>query len=220
MFCRRPCKSLVKGEKDSPDARFRRSAHCRTCQNLQLTRVPLGGGSCLRRTGHPFTVSGPCGPSQKIECVFSASPETIRREPREFDLRRSVGNRRTWQSARCVILLFFSPGGSQFLCRRAPGICEPYEVAFSAIHGEQIRDHLSSYGQRRSIRISLLLLSFIDQGQIMILSGCQLRGFHQHTLNMLVALFGKRCARYLVSGALFITAEPAVTDGFLDRGET
>ena len=64
--------------------------------------------SCLRRTGHPFTVSGPCGPSQKIECVFSASPETIRREPREFDLRRSVGNRRTWQSARCVILLFFS----------------------------------------------------------------------------------------------------------------
>src|SRR6266581_6839113 len=93
MFCRRPCKSLVKGEKDSPDARFRRSAHCRTCQNLQLTRVPLGGGSCLRRTGHPFTVSGPCGPSQKIECVFSASPETIRREPREFDLRRSVGKR-------------------------------------------------------------------------------------------------------------------------------
>ena len=52
----------------------------------------------------------PCGPSQKIECVFTASPETIRREPREFDLRRSVGNRRTWQSARCVILLFF-PGG-------------------------------------------------------------------------------------------------------------
>src|SRR5205809_4771149 len=115
MFCRRPCKSLVKGEKDSPDARFRRSAHCRTCQNLQLTRVPLGGGSCLRRTGHPFTVSGPCGPSQKIECVFSASPETIRREPREFDLRRSVGNRRTWQSARCVILLFFRRGGSRFL---------------------------------------------------------------------------------------------------------
>ena len=30
-------------------------------------------------------------PSQKIECVFSASPETVRREPREFHLRRSVG---------------------------------------------------------------------------------------------------------------------------------
>src|SRR5207244_1259327 len=112
--CRHPCKSLVKGENDSPDARFRRSAHCRTCQNLQLARVPLGGGSCLRRTGHPFTVSGPCGPSQKIECVFSASPETIRREPREFDLRRSVGNRRTWQSARCVILVVFRPEGRGF----------------------------------------------------------------------------------------------------------
>jgi hypothetical protein len=31
------------------------------------------------------------GPSQKIEFVFSASPETIRREPRESDLLRSVG---------------------------------------------------------------------------------------------------------------------------------
>ena len=51
-----------------------------------------GGGSCLRRTGHPFAVSGPEGPSQKIEWVHSASPETIRREPREFALRRSVGN--------------------------------------------------------------------------------------------------------------------------------
>jgi hypothetical protein len=33
---------------------------------------------------------------------------------REFDLRRSVGNRRTWQSARCVILLFFAPEGRGF----------------------------------------------------------------------------------------------------------
>jgi hypothetical protein len=46
----------------------------------------------------------------RIECVFSASPETIRREPREFAVRRSVGNRRTWQSARCVILLSFARG--------------------------------------------------------------------------------------------------------------
>src|SRR5256884_854496 len=220
MFCRRPCKSLVKGEKDSPDARFRRSAHCRTCQNLQLTRVPLGGGSWLRRTGHPFTVSGPCGPSRKIECVFSASPETIRREPREFDLRRSVGNRSTWQSARCVILLFFRRGGSRFLGRYAPRICERYEIALPPINGEQISHHLPSHRQRRSIGISFLLFSFIDQGQIMILSGCQLRGFHQHTLDMFVALFGKRGAHHLVGRALFITAEPAVTDGFSDRGET
>ena len=119
----------------------------------------------------------PCGPSQKIECVFSASPETIRRESREFDLRRSVGNRRTWQSARCVIL-FFSPGGPRFLSRRALGICEGYEVALPPIHGEQIGHHFPSYRQRPSIGIPLLFLSFIDQGQIMILSGCQLRGFN------------------------------------------
>src|SRR5205809_1075103 len=119
--CRHPCKSFVKGEKDYPDARL---GGARTIDsNPQLARVPLGGGSCLRRTGHPFTVSGPCGPSQKIECVFSASPETIRREPREFDLRRTVGNRRTWQSARCVILLFFRRGGPRFLGRYAPRIC-------------------------------------------------------------------------------------------------
>src|SRR5947208_8461093 len=100
-----PCKSFVKGEKDSPDARL---GGARTIEAIRTrsSHVCLSAVvSCLRRTGHPFTVSGPCGPSQKIECVFSASPETIRREPREFDLRRSVGNRRTWQSARCVILL-------------------------------------------------------------------------------------------------------------------
>src|SRR5205814_912509 len=99
--------SLCQGEKDSPEARFGGARTGELWQNPQLARVPLGDGSCLRRTGHPFTVSDPCGPSQKIECVFTASPETIRREPREFDIRRSVGNRRTWQSARCVILLFF-----------------------------------------------------------------------------------------------------------------
>ena len=46
----------------------------------------------LGRTRHPFAVSGLEGPSPKIEFVFSASPETIRREPREGNLLRSVGN--------------------------------------------------------------------------------------------------------------------------------
>src|SRR5438132_14273493 len=99
--------SLCQGEKDSPEARFGGARTGELWQNPQLARVPLGDASFPRRTGHPFTVSHPCGPSQKIECVFTASPETIRREPREFDIRRSVSNRRTWQSARCVILLFF-----------------------------------------------------------------------------------------------------------------
>jgi hypothetical protein len=38
----------------------------------------------LSRTGHPFAASGSLEPSQKIEFVFSASPETIRREPQEL----------------------------------------------------------------------------------------------------------------------------------------
>src|ERR1700694_855309 len=59
---------------------------------MHIEERQSGGGSCLRRTGHPFVVSGPEGRSQKIDWVYSASPETIRREPREFDLRRSVGN--------------------------------------------------------------------------------------------------------------------------------
>jgi hypothetical protein len=48
-------------------------------------------------------------PPQKIECVFVASPETIRREPLEYDLRCSVGNRLTWQPARCEC--YFLPEG-------------------------------------------------------------------------------------------------------------
>jgi hypothetical protein len=45
----------------------------------------------LGRTRHLFAASGSEEPSQKIEFVFSASPETIRREPQEGDLLRSVG---------------------------------------------------------------------------------------------------------------------------------
>jgi hypothetical protein len=46
--------------------------------DCQLACVPRGRGSCLRR--HPFAVSGLCRPSQMIECVFAASPETNRSE--------------------------------------------------------------------------------------------------------------------------------------------
>ena len=65
-------------------------------------------GSCiLCRTGHPFAVSSSEEPSPKIEFVFSASPETIRGEPRKsnFVARPVIG--RTWQSALGMILMFF-----------------------------------------------------------------------------------------------------------------
>jgi hypothetical protein len=52
------------------------------------------------------------GPSQKIESVFSASPETIRREPREFDLRRSVCKRQ--DLAACALWNPVFPAGGGF----------------------------------------------------------------------------------------------------------
>src|SRR5215467_773649 len=57
-------------------------------------RAPLGGGSCRWQNRTSICCLRPGGPSQKIEFVFAASPETIRREPREFDLLCSVGDLR------------------------------------------------------------------------------------------------------------------------------
>ena len=48
----------------------------------------MAPASC--RTRDPLAASSPGELSPKIECVFTASPETIRREPREFALCRSV----------------------------------------------------------------------------------------------------------------------------------
>jgi hypothetical protein len=82
--------SLLSRKNTRGHARSRESALLG--QDLQLALVPLGCGPCLRRTGHPFAASGRSGPSQKIELVFSASPETVSEEPQEsFDLRRSLG---------------------------------------------------------------------------------------------------------------------------------
>ncbi len=62
----------------------------------------------LGRTRHPFAVSDSEEPSQKIEFVFSASPETIRREPRECDLLRSVGNMQDLAVCAFLFILFIS----------------------------------------------------------------------------------------------------------------
>ena len=64
----------------------------REFQDVSMRTVCLSASvPALGRTRHPFAVSDSEEPSQKIEFVFSASPEAIRREPREFDLLRSVG---------------------------------------------------------------------------------------------------------------------------------
>ena len=53
-------------------------------QDPQLALWPRGHGPCLCRTRHPFAVSSRCRPSQVIEFVFAANPETTRREPQKF----------------------------------------------------------------------------------------------------------------------------------------
>jgi hypothetical protein len=49
----------------------------RTCASRLVVPAPC-------RTGHPFAASSSVELSQKIEFVFSASPETMRSEPQEF----------------------------------------------------------------------------------------------------------------------------------------
>src|SRR5437667_6107899 len=50
----------------------------------------------------------------------------------------------TWQSAHRVILDLFSHSGGLSRCRAA--VFSRHELAFPAIHGKQIRDHLPGYG--------------------------------------------------------------------------
>jgi hypothetical protein len=120
--------SLCQGEQNSPEARFggARTANfgrTRSSHVCLSAMVPAFAEPDIHSLSQIL-----CGSSPKIEGVFSASPETIRREPREFDVRRSVGNRRTWQSARCVISV---------VCR--PEVCvskPPPPIAF-AVDGKE-----------------------------------------------------------------------------------
>jgi hypothetical protein len=94
--------SLVSRKNTRGQARSRESAHF-PAKIFSSHLVPLGCGPCVRRTGHPFAASSPRGPSQKIELVFSASPETVSGEPKErFGFRRSLGQGGTWQPARAL----------------------------------------------------------------------------------------------------------------------
>jgi hypothetical protein len=149
---RRPCKSLSREKRVLLTRVVEERAKTNRFRTRSSQGVPLGGGSCLRGTGHPFTVSGLQGPSQKIEFVFSASPETIRRGPLEFDLLRSVGQLQDLAAcALCNPVIFFSRSGGLSRCSAAT--FGRHELPFPAIHGEEIRDHLPGYGQRRSVSV-------------------------------------------------------------------
>ncbi len=130
-------------------------------QDVQLRNICLSASvPALGRTRHPFAVSDSEESLQKIEFVFSASPETIRREPREFDLLRSVGNRQDLAvCAFCSSCLF-----RQYLCCRSPALFCRHEISLLPIYGKQIRDHLPGYGECRPIAISFLPFSVVDHG--------------------------------------------------------
>jgi hypothetical protein len=85
----------------------------------------------LGRTRHPFVVSDREESSQKIEFVFSASPETIRREPRECDLLRSVGNLQ--DLAVCALFIPFYLAA--VLGCPSPALFRRHEVSLLSIHG-------------------------------------------------------------------------------------
>jgi hypothetical protein len=181
--------------------------------------VPLGDGSCLRRTGHPFTVSDPCGPSQKIECVFTASPETIRREPREFDLRRSVGNRRTWQSARCVILFFFARRGAVSRPLRSADV----KTERRCVLLDPPRAYTPPSFELQPASLDWHFLSAFlfhrpgpDHDPVWVPASRLPRA----RVGYAFCVVWKRCARHFVGGALFVTAKPAVTDRIDGNRET
>jgi hypothetical protein len=121
----------------------------------------------LGRTRHPFAVSGLEGRSRRLSLCSSASPKTIRTEPRECDLLRSVGNLQDLP----VCALDHPVSSRQCLGCRSPALFRRRKVSLLPIHGEQIRDDLSGYGECRSIAISFLLLSVIDHRQFVALSG-------------------------------------------------
>ena len=135
---------------------------CKSCYSgCSVRKICLSASvPALGRTRHPFAVSGSEEPSQKIEFVFSASPETIRREPREGDLLRSVGNRQDLAVCAFCSSCFFR----QHLCCRSPAFFSRCKVSLLPIHGKQIRDHLPGYGKCRPIAISFLLFPVVDHG--------------------------------------------------------
>src|SRR4051812_28524968 len=92
----------------------------RSAQNIsqisRLARVPLGGGSCFAEPDIHLLSQVFARPSQKIEFVFSASPETIRREPLEIISVAQSAICGTWQPARRVIVVFLPQGAVKPPC--------------------------------------------------------------------------------------------------------
>jgi hypothetical protein len=116
--------------------RARESAHYSDAE-------PLSSHFASRRWFLPFaepdihSLSRARRPSQKIECVFSASPETVRRKPRELiSLAQSVSGG-TWQSASLCDPVFVSRRASVSKPRRCCNALQVQSPGFASLKREE-----------------------------------------------------------------------------------
>ena len=101
--------SLMSREKTTLLTRAGRSAPDVPIRTPPFAAWPLGRDSYSSQNQTSIRCLGPLGPSQKIKCVFTASPETTQREAlgEKLSLAQSATGG-TWQPARCGILFFLS----------------------------------------------------------------------------------------------------------------
>jgi hypothetical protein len=186
--CRHPCKSLSRGNA----LLLTRASEERAKTYKQIPQRALYASRPLVPAfAEPdiHSLSRARRPSQMIEFVFAASPETIRRSLGSLNSFAQSATCRTWQPARLCNLVVF-PCGQRLGCCVVE-IFRRYKRPPLPIDRKQIHHHLSSYRERGTVRISFLLFLLINQCQFMALFRCQFRGFHQHSLDVFVALFWK-----------------------------
>ena len=107
-------------------------------------------------------------PSQMIECVFSASLETIRREPPESELLRSVAYQRDLAACASIdpdvfVFSFVRKGFLRGCGRNA--FSGRHEILLPAFNRHHVADHLPGHRQCRPVGISSLQLAGTDHGQ-------------------------------------------------------
>ena len=74
-------------------------------------------------------------------------------------------------------------------------------VGYGAGDGNTQRANIEAfarYGKGGAVAVSFLHFSLVNHRQLVALSGRQFGSFHQHMLDMLIALFGERSSHHLV----------------------
>ena len=163
---RLPCKSKSR-KKHEASGRAPESAHCFDQDSLTAHMCLSAGGSCSLQNRTSICCLGLEEPSQMIEFVFSASPETIRRGLGSL-IPRPVGYRRdlaacAFDESRCFCLFLYRKGFYAAAVRL--NSLGRHEVLLPALYGEHVADHLPGNSQRGPVPISSLQFSGVDQGE-------------------------------------------------------